>query len=397
MADPLTRSAASLHQAGRLPEAAQLYQQILRGNPRDSDAIYGLGIIHLQSGRLEEAQAFLAETLRIRPRFPEALCSRGIALMQLRRREEAIACFDQAIAIMPGFVEALSSRATALLEMNRLDEALEAFDRVLEIDPKHAISWNNRGNTFVAMRRLEEAVASFDKALALKPDLEIAQNNRMLALLELKRVPRIPAHAVRALFDDYSSYYDAAMLEALSYRAPQHLRAALDRVWPEAAAPLHILDLGCGTGLGGEAFKDLAEGGWLDGIDLSAKMIDEARKRAIYTDFIVDDFESALAGLDRSYDLAIGADALIYSGDLLPTLGGVARILKPQGLFLFTVEKLNGDGWEQTSANRFRHGEAYIRDAAAGAGFDLLDIVECPLRSESRDPVAGYAVVLRKP
>ena len=40
-------------------------------------------------------------------------------------------------------------------------------------------------------------------------------------------------------------------------------------------------------------------------------MIDEARKRAIYTDFIVDDFESALAGLDRSYDLAIGADALI--------------------------------------------------------------------------------------
>ena len=29
-------------------------------------------------------------------------------------------------------------------------------------------------------------------------------------------------------------------------------------------------------------------------------MIDEARKRAIYTDFIVDDFELALAGLDRS-------------------------------------------------------------------------------------------------
>ena len=107
---------------------------------------------------------------------------------------------------------------------------MSAFDRVLAIDPKHAISWNNRGNTFVAMRRLEEAVASFDKALALKPDLEIAQNNRMLALLELKRVPRIPAHAVRALFDDYSSYYDAAMLEALSYQGPQHLRALLERV-----------------------------------------------------------------------------------------------------------------------------------------------------------------------
>jgi predicted TPR repeat methyltransferase len=397
MADPLMRTAANLHQAGRLAEAAQLYQQVLRGSPRDSDAIYALGIIHLQSGRLEEAQNCLAEVLRIRPRFPEALCSRGIALMQLRRREEALACFDQAVAIMPDFVEAWSSRATALLEMNRLEEALVAFDRVLAIDPKHAISWNNRGNTFVAMRRLEEAVASFDKALALKPDLEIAQNNRMLALLELKKVSRIPAHAVRALFDDYSSYYDAAMLEALSYKGPQHLRALLDRVRPGAAAPLSILDLGCGTGLGGEAFKDLAEGARLDGIDLSAKMIDEAGKRAIYTDLIVDDFESALAGLDRSYDLAIGADALIYSGDLGPTLAGVARRLKPGGLFLFTLEKLSSGDWEQTSANRFRHGEAYIRDAASRAGFELLDLVECALRSESREPVAGFAVALKRP
>jgi predicted TPR repeat methyltransferase len=397
MADPLMRNAASLHQAGRLAEAGQLYQQILRANPRDSDAIYALGIIHLQSGRLEEAQNLLAETLRIRPRFPEALCSRGIALMQLRQREEALACFDQAVAIMPNFVEAWSSRATALLEMNRLEEALSAFDRVLALDPKHAISWNNRGNTFVAMRRLEEAVESFDKALALKPDLEIAQNNRMLALLELKRVPRIPAHAVRALFDDYSSYYDTAMLEALSYRAPQHLRALLERVWPEASASLHILDLGCGTGLSGEAFKDLAGGGRLDGIDLSAKMIDEARKRSIYTEFIVDDFESALAGLDRSYDLAIGADALIYSGDLGPALAGVMRILKPGGLFLFTLEKRNAEGWEQTTANRFRHGETYIRSAATATGFQSLDVTECPLRSESREPVVGFAVALKKP
>jgi predicted TPR repeat methyltransferase len=247
------------------------------------------------------------------------------------------------------------------------------------------------------MRKLEEAVASFDKALALKPDLEIAQNNRMLALLELKKVSRIPAHAVRALFDDYSSYYDAAMLEALSYRAPQHLREQFQRVAPGAAAPLRILDLGCGTGLAGDAFKDLTQGGRLDGIDLSEKMIDEARRRGIYTDLIVDDFESALAGLQREYDLVIGADSLIYSGELDGTFRGVGRVLKPGGLFLFTLEKMAGGEWEQTSANRFRHGEAYIRSAAERAGYEVLEITECPLRSESREPVAGYAVALKRP
>ena len=96
------------------------------------------------------------------------------------------------------------------------------------------------------------------------------------------------------------------------------------------------------------------------------------------------------------YDLAIGADALIYSGDLGPTFSGVARRLKPAGLFLFTLEKLASGDYEQTAANRFRHGEAYIRDAAARSGFDVLDIIECPLRNESKDPVAGFAVALKK-
>jgi predicted TPR repeat methyltransferase len=89
---------------------------------------------------------------------------------------------------------------------------------------------------------------------------------------------------------------------------------------------------------------------------------------------------------------------LIYSGDLQPTLLGVARVLKPGGLLLFTLEKMiSGGDHEQTSANRFRHGEAYVRSAASRTGYEVLDIVECPLRSESREPVAGFAVALRKP
>jgi predicted TPR repeat methyltransferase len=111
----------------------------------------------------------------------------------------------------------------------------------------------------------------------------------------------------------------------------------------------------------------------------------------------VDDFESALSRLDRVYDLAIGGDALIYSGDLQPTLLGVARVLKPGGLLLFTLEKMASGDYEQTSANRFRHAEAYVRSAAARTGYEVLDIIECPLRSESREPVAGFAVALQKP
>ncbi len=391
------RQATGFQQAGRFAEAAQCYQQILRANPRHFEALFSLGMICVNTEQFEEGQRILGDALKLNPRFGEGWCARGIVLLHLRRREEALACFDQSLALVPDFLEALSSRATALLEMGRLDEALTAFDRVLALRPDHAISWNNRGNTFVAMRRLEDAVASFDRALALAPDLETARNNRNLALLELKQISRIPAVAVRALFDDYSTYYDSAMVGSLGYRAPTHLRDLATRVMPNAVPPMRLLDLGCGTGLSGEAFRDLAAGGRLDGIDLSPGMIEEARRRNIYSDLMVEDFETALAVPGLSYDLIIAGDALIYHGDLLPVLSGAARRLDPGGFCLFTVEKMAGEGWEQTPANRFRHSEAYLRSCAEQSGFAVAEIMECALRSEFNAPVEGFAVALRKP
>ena len=38
-----------------------------------------------------------------------------------------------------------------------------------------------------------------------------------------------------------------------------------------------------------------------------------------------------------------------------------------------------------------------LEPAASQAGFELLDMIECPLRSESKEPVVGFAVALKKP
>lgn len=397
MNEYMMERARSLHKAGRLLEAGNLYQQILLAEPIHFEAFYSLGMICVQTGQLDDAEKLMANAMTLNPDFAEGWCARGIVLLKLGRREEAVGCFDEALARKPDFLEAVSSRATALLELGRLEEALAGFDQVLAAMPDHAISWNNRGNVFVAMRRLEEAVENFDRALALAPDLEITRTNRNLALFEMKRVSRIPAIAVKTLFDDYSSYYDAAMVQSLGYRAPEHLRELAMRVMPQAAAPMRILDLGCGTGLSGEAFKDWAMGGALDGIDLSPGMVEKARSRNIYTNLIVDDFETALAGSGLPYDLIISGDALIYSGDLAPVFSGAARQLKPGGFFLFTLEKFAGEGWEQTEANRIRHSETYVRKTAAEAGFTVAELMECALRNESNNPVAGFAVALQKP
>ena len=296
----------------------------------------------------------------------------------------------------PDFIEARSNRATTLLELKRLDEALIEFDAVLAINSGHANSWNNRGNVLMGMKRYEDALASYDEALLIQPNFPDAADNRANALFALHRMQRCPPSFVRALFDNYSTNYDTAMVEELAYRGHFHLRSLAERVLPRSRPPWRILDLGSGTGLVGDAFKDLARGGRLDGIDISPRMIEAARRRGLYDDLVLGDLETILAEPGRIYDLILAADTMIYFGNLSPTFAGVVERLAPDGFYLFAVESIPGEGWEQMPVNRFRHSEAYLRAVAARAGLNFIDIVPCLLRYEKGVPVAGFAVALQK-
>ena len=393
--DSALLAARAHHRAGRLEEAAALYREYLRTHPQDSETLQALGTIALQSGQFERAQYFLGEAARIAPNSLDALRLRGAALMQLGRHAAALACFDSALRIKPDFIEALVNRAVALFEMKRLDDALAGLDRVLALDSRNAVAWTNRGNVFQAQKRFDEALACYDKALAIQPDQETAKQNRFFVQLELKQVSRIAERALRETFDEVSPRFDDLMVNQLQYRGHLQVRTLAERIMA-LAPPMAILDLGCGTGLVGESFKDVTVGGRLDGIDLAPRMIEAARARAIYDELILGDLETVLAGEGRIYDLILSADTMVYLGDLAPTFAGVAKRLKPGGFYIFAVESKEGDGWEQTPQNRFRHSEAYLRAEAARAGLSFVDSMRDTLRREADVPVPGLVAALRK-
>src|SRR6266852_8623167 len=57
------RQAATLHREGRLPEAAQLYQMVLRVAPDHVDSLHCLGFICNQMGRFADAVVLLEKAL----------------------------------------------------------------------------------------------------------------------------------------------------------------------------------------------------------------------------------------------------------------------------------------------------------------------------------------------
>ena len=219
------------HQAGRLPEAEQIYRRVLEVEPSNPDALYLLGLIAHQAGKSEFAVQLIEEAIRRNPSNPYFLNDLGEANRALRRLDEALASYDKALAIKPDYVDALDNRGLALQELQRYEEALATYDKALAIEPGFAEALNNRGNVLQDLKRYEEALASYDKALAIKPDFAKASSNRGIALEELERYEEALASYDRALAikPDYAEALDNRGLALRELKRYEEALASYDK------------------------------------------------------------------------------------------------------------------------------------------------------------------------
>jgi len=209
--------------------------------------------------------------------------------------------------------------------------------------------------------------------------------------------PEMSEAYVRRLFDQYASRYDTALTERLAYRGPALLRAAIEQTISAMDRPMlfsSILDLGCGTGLAGAAFRAIAER--LVGVDLSPAMIAQASTKGLYDRLVTEelaDFLADEAGDKGNYHLVLAADVFVYVSDLAPIIAGIARILAPEGLLAFTVETHAGGGVKLLPTLRYAHGEDYVRGVLGAAGLVPAHLAKAAVRSEKGVPVDSLVVV----
>ena len=296
---------------------------------------------------------------------------------------EALAEARESAALNPGVALAALALGEALLAKGMLPAAIAELRRASRLDPAL-----DEARFLTAKAWLEAGEAA--NALAIFENLEPTpeRDTLMARARVIATAPRSDAGYVRHLFDQFSADYDSRMLGQLEYAAPQILKDLADLVMP-GRENLAVLDLGCGTGLTGLLFKHRAAR--LNGIDLSPAMIAKARARGIYESLVVGDIETALSG---QHDLILAADTLVYLGDLAALFAAVAEHLVSGGFFLFTTEAKDGQGFELGPKRRWRHSEAYLREAASHAGFSIAGLISASPRSEAHQPVPGYAVAL---
>jgi predicted TPR repeat methyltransferase len=276
-----------------------------------------------------------------------------------------------------------------------LSAAADLLAQALELAPQFASAWFALGEVRLKLGNENGAAEAFERARAADPQ------DRHGAALYLARLrggaDAMPQGYVRALFDAYAPAFDETLTGPLNYRAPELLLAAVQKARIERMKFGAMLDLGCGTGLAGAAFRQYCD--WLVGVDLSAAMLAKARGKGLYDKLFERDVMEFLgdeAADNGRYHLVVAADVFMFFDNLAPLIAAIAPCLEVGGVLAFSVETHNGDGVLLRETLRYAHGAAHVRRALEAAGLKLLGLDSAATRTEKGVPVPGLIGVAER-
>ena len=125
---------ATVHQqAGRLPEAEQLFRRILRERPDHPDTNNALAIVLKDQGKTAEATAAFRRVVDIAPNAPAAHNNLGTILFAQDLLEQAEASYRRALALEPNMADALKNLGLVIVDRGRSAESLPYFRRHAEL------------------------------------------------------------------------------------------------------------------------------------------------------------------------------------------------------------------------------------------------------------------------
>jgi predicted TPR repeat methyltransferase len=373
-------------------EAAACFHAILARNPRHGAAHYNLGILAYNLGQFDEAAARYTEALEENPVDADTLFNLALTRQRQHRLAEAAACYEQALAVSPDDPDINFNLGSIYKDLHKPDLAVACLENAVAANPEHGAAHTNLGTLYHMLGRTAEAIRCYQRAVEL--DHHTAAANHLLASLSGATTEKAPQQYVNDVFDSYADRFDHSLVRELEYRVPGMLRQLLDDHLPD---PDHIfasgLDLGCGTGLAGEAFQDRA--GRLTGVDLSPKMLGRAADKKIYHTLHQGDLVDFLDRDGALYDLFIAADVFTYLGELTPLFAGLTRRAHPDAWLLFSTERHDGNGYILHQSGRYGHAADYIHTLSLRHGLKVVQHTRTQLRKDKGEWVPGDLYLLK--
>lgn len=412
---------------GELREAAQTLNEAQRKSPGDARIFMLAGLMADKSGNVKGAFEALRKCVAMAPDWGPGLLELALLLARQNQFKEAVETAEKVAALeprnplvlagvidiahraghtemavkhlrrglemVPGDVQLSQLLAQDLSALGQYEEALQLWGGLLEQQPDNQYALLGRVKTLLAAGKPAKAIADTTALLALAPgDSVYAYYN---ALAHGITPAHQPVELNRHLFDGMAEVYDQHMVRGLRYQLPKIVADKILARYPEKR--LNVLDLGCGTGLLGVCLGRID--GFLIGVDISSKMVEQAARHNVYDRFHTVNLLEALEATPASiYEVITALDVFIYAGDLGEAIPNAHRILLPAGDLYFSCESAAEDGPDLVLQpnGRYVHKRSHVLALCRQAGFESVEIEDMALRYEAGEPVQGFVVTARK-
>ena len=153
-----------------------------------------------------------------------------------------------------------------------------------------------------------------------------------------------------------------------------------------------VLDLGCGTGLTGKEIGKYCD--YLEGVDLSKSMLEQARRTNAYNKLIYRDISDYLLVEELDFNYYVATDVFIYVGDLSNIFSLIKSRNKSSGKMVFSTEDTDGDTFVLGQSGRYSHSKKYIEGLCEKFNYSLCHFEYQKLRKENNDYIAAGLYLL---
>ena len=195
----LFNEALSSYQNGRLAEAENLCEKLLKTSPKSAPVLELGALVSLSQKKFDLAVELYTRLIKLNPKLPKAYSNRGFALKALGKIDLAIQNYDRAIALAPNDAQSHYNRANALVQEGKLDEAVKGYRKAIGLNTASAEAYANLGNALLEQGEIKDAISNYNRAIDIDPRHGQALHGRAKALHKISRHEEALADFDRAI------------------------------------------------------------------------------------------------------------------------------------------------------------------------------------------------------
>ena len=347
-------------------EAELHFQYVLSLKPDNVPSLVNLGALALKRDSAQEAVNYFTQALVFNPTHGDARRNIAATFLHYDRFENALTHYKELEKYADLQMEDWYNMGVAHMSLGHFVEAINCYEQVLTIQPTHTAALNNLAAIYIRQGQRDRAIPLLKLALDYQPSDD--SSRFMLNVLEKNPAqPRESQEYVKNLFNNYAVNFDQHVIATLKYSLPEKSAEILKNYFSGRFS--RVLDLGCGTGLSGVTLCAISD--HMTGVDLSTKMLDQARLKNCYDVLIEEEVITFLNNTHDTYDLIQALDVLPYFGDLNGFFASVSARLSSEGFLLLSVEMSEDKIWKIQDSMRFCHHPDYVLTLADTHGLTL--------------------------